>query len=361
VVLAVLVHGVLLAFLWIGVSWQSDVPIQTEAEIWSPQGRQTALAAVVPPPAAPVAVKVVRAPVQAPAPPPPVRLPETDKKLADPDIALEKKRKQREKEHAEDLKKEKLEDEKVRRREAEERRIELEKERTEELKAEKRRLQEAEDSKKQLETERLEALKKEKLEEEKVRRQEAEERQRQLLAEQEKKKRAEEEKKRAEEERRKQVQAEEEKKKLAEAERQKLAEEQKRKQEEAAALAAAQRAKARREEDMRRLTGPGGDGDAEKSQGNRVDAGYAKVVGAKIKSNTIASQWNDVNGNPAVEFIIELQPDGTLREARISQSSGVPAFDLAVKRAIEKSSPFPADANGKVPSSFILSHRLKDN
>jgi colicin import membrane protein len=46
----------------------------------------------------------------------------------------------------------------------------------------------------------------------------------------------------------------------------------------------------------------------------------------------------------------------------MTKSSGIAAFDLAVKRAIEKSAPFPPDpATGKVPVNINITHRLKDS
>jgi TonB family protein len=145
-------------------------------------------------------------------------------------------------------------------------------------------------------------------------------------------------------------------------EKKKLAEEQQRKQEEAAA--AEQRARKRREEIQRlnQMAGDGGAGDAEKSQGPRGDNSYARTVAGLIKSHTILPQ-NDIAGNPAVEFLIELQPDGGLRgEPKMTKSSGIAAFDQAVKRAIEKSTPFPPDpSTGKVPVNINITHRLKDS
>jgi len=291
--LAVLVHFLLLIFLWFGVSWQSDTPTEVEAEIWSSVAREAA-----PPPPPPVAKPIQEPPkpvaaITPPTPPAPIVQPEpAQQKLAEPDIALEKEKKRKqEKEDAERLKKEKL--------------------------AEKKALEEEQKN--------------------------------------EKKKQAELEKtKRAEDKKQKEEAAAEEKKKLAE--------EQQRKQEEAAA--AEQRARKRREEIQRlnQMAGDGGAGDAEKSQGPRGDNSYARKVAGLIKSHTILPQ-NDIAGNPAVEFLIELQPDGGLRsEPKMTKSSGIAAFDQAVKRAIEKSTPFPSDpSTGKVPASINITHRLKDS
>ena len=302
--LAALVHFLLLVFLWFGVSWQSDTPTEVEAEIWSPVAREAA-----PPPPPPVAKPIQEPPkpvaaVTPPTPPAPVVQPEpAQQKLAEPDIALEKEKKRnQEKEDAERLKKEKL--------------------------AEKKALEDEQKRKKIADAEEKQNEKKKQAELEKT--------------------------KRAEDKKQKEEAAAEEKKKLAE--------EQQRKQEEAAA--SEQRARKRREEIQRlnQLAGDGGAGDAEKSQGPRGDNSYARKVAGLIKSHTILPQ-NDIAGNPAVEFLIELQPDGGLRsEPKMTKSSGIAAFDQAVKRAIEKSTPFPPDpSTGKVPASINITHRLKDS
>jgi colicin import membrane protein len=113
--LAALVHLALLAFLWFGVSWQNTVPVAIEAEIWSPQAREAApLPEPLPPPVA------QPEPLQ-PAPPKSVPVPEPVAKTPDPEIALEKKRKQElEKKLAEELEKKRLLEEREKKRLAEE-------------------------------------------------------------------------------------------------------------------------------------------------------------------------------------------------------------------------------------------------
>ncbi|NCW77285.1 MAG: cell envelope integrity protein TolA [Oxalobacteraceae bacterium] len=298
--LALFVHLVLLGFLWFGVSWQSDTPVAVEAEIWNPVAREAA----PPPPPPPEPVPEPPRPAPAVEPPKPAPVAEPVKpKLPDPDIALEKEKKRKqEKEDAERKKKEQLAEQKA--REEEDKRKKL-----------------AEAQEKNKEKKKLAELEKQKL---------------------------------AEEQKQKEQTAAEEKKRLAE--------EQQRKQEE---LAAEQRAKKRREDDLRRqmqLAGEGGAGDAEKSQGPRSDGGYARRVAGLIKSHTILPQ-SDIPGNPAVEYTVELLPDGSLRgEPKMTRSSGISAFDQAVRRAIDKTAPFPPDpATGKVPSSISISHRPKDS
>lgn len=119
-----------------------------------------------------------------------------------------------------------------------------------------------------------------------------------------------------------------------------------------------------RAEEMRRITGgmtgTGGSGDAPKSQGGRADSGYAGRVAAKIKSNIVFNVPEGLTDNSPVEYVVELLPDGSVAGMKKTRSSGVPGFDEAVRRAIEKSQPFPKDKSGSVPSSFIGIHRPKD-
>lgn len=258
--LAAMVHLFLLAFLWIGVQWQSQESTAVEAEVWDMTTRDAAPKVI---PEAPVEV-----PVEAPKeiePPKPVQQEEVKE---DPEIALaqEKKRKLEEKKKIAE--------------------VELAKKKEEKLAEEK--------------------LKKEKLEKD-------------LL----------------------------DKKKIA---KEKAAQDKV------------------FEENMRRLngqvlkSGSGGVGDALKSTGNnRGDPSYNAKVAAKIKANTIYLVNDASANNPTVEFVINLFPDGSLKgPVKKSKSSGNPAFDEAVEKAIDKSQPFPRDKSGEVPSSLTIVHRMKD-
>lgn len=317
--LAVLVHLALLALLWIGVRWQNETPTAVEAEIWSPQAQQAAPKPqpepepVQPPPPP---ARVVEAPKPQPAPPPVER--PVEKPVPNPDIALEQEKK---------------------------RRLKEEKERREEEEREERAAQKLAQEKK----EQAEARKKEsaKAEAEKERRLEAE-RERKLEQQAAQKREAEEEKKRE------LAEAAEAKRKQAEAEKKR-----------AQAKAEAEAAEQRRIEDLARMTaqatGSGGSGQAARSQGpSRGDAGYAAKVAGKIRSNTVFNVPDELANNPAVEYAVDLLPDGSVRGIRKVKGSGVPGFDEAVRRAIEKSQPFPPDNSGRAPSGFTVSHKPKD-
>ncbi len=104
--LAVVMHGVLFAFLWVGIRWNND-PVGVDAEIWDVTTQMAAPRAPEPEPQ-----PEPEPPARTPEPPPPP--PEVVKPVQpNPDIALQKK-KEKEKKEAEEKKlaelKKKLED-----------------------------------------------------------------------------------------------------------------------------------------------------------------------------------------------------------------------------------------------------------
>lgn len=313
--LALVVHLALVGVLWFSVHWQSETPVAIEAEIWSPQVQD---AAPPPPPEAaepevkPPAPEPEPAPTPPPPPPKPVIEPPAPKPVVKPDIALAQEKKRKEK-----LQKELQEEERAR----------LEKQLAEKKRQEK------------VEKEKADAKAKKRAEEEQKKRDEAER------------------KKREEAERKKREEAEQ--KKLADAKK-KLAEEKQRNQERSEQAA---RDKARNE-DLKRMmaqAGSGGSGDAPKSQGQRGDPGYGDKIKAKIRSNTIFNVPANLTGNHTVEYAVELLPDGSIRKIRKIKSSGIPGFDEAVYKGIEKSQPFPPDKTGSVPKDeIIIAYNPKD-
>jgi len=245
-ILALLVHVALLAFLWIGVNWQSDEGGSVEAEVWDIKVSEAAPRAEITPPVAAETPDVTEKPAE--------KQPDPVEQKVDvkPDIALQEEKKRKEE-------------------------------------------------------------------------------------------------KRKQEEKQKE---EEQKKKVAEAEKKKQLK-----------LADQKKADAIMAEEAKRLaakSGSGGSGTSAYSTGNtRADAGYIQQVGAKIKSNTIFNVPEGLSGNPPVEYEVELLPDGSIKGIRKRKSSGVPGFDEAVERAIQKSAPYPQDKSGRVPPRFNLSHKPK--
>jgi colicin import membrane protein len=315
IALAVAVHALLLAFLWIGISWQNTEPPAVEAEVWDMKV-QSAAAPALPPPPPPEVVEPEPAPqpkpIPAPPPPPKVAEPEPVKPAA-PDINLEREKKlaEQKKQRERDL------------LEKKERERELaEKKEREELKAKElaeKKAQEKKELAKKEEQEKKE-LEKKKLESEKK-----------LAAEKAEK-------------------AEAEKKKLAD----KAAKEKAEKAEQA-------KLDKLRDLELKRITGAAGtSGSAQKSSAPKTDAGYQAKIAAKVKSNTSFTGSTDVPGNPKATFRVEQLPTGEILSVRLTKSSGVPQFDDAVERGINKSSPLPPKNDGTVERTIVVNFSMKD-
>ncbi|MGD9832069.1 MAG: cell envelope integrity protein TolA [Piscinibacter sp.] len=151
---------------------------------------------------------------------------------------------------------------------------------------------------------------------------------------------------------------EEQQRKLAEAEKLKK-EQAEKKRREAAEAAAAEK---RREEQLQRLANLAGDG-APNSTGTAAktagpSASYAGRIKARILPNIVFS--DTITGNPQATVEVKAGPDGTILGRRLIKSSGVPAWDDAVLRAIDKTEVLPRDTDGRVPPSLEISFRPRD-
>lgn len=95
----------------------------------------------------------------------------------------------------------------------------------------------------------------------------------------------------------------------------------------------------------------------------RIVGQYRDMIGAKVRGNTRLPE--DLKGNPQVRCVVKLLPTGEVQDVRVVQSSGDKAYDEAVLRAIEKSSPLPLPADRDARAEFLpelsFLHRPKDN
>ncbi|MFB0915363.1 MAG: energy transducer TonB, partial [Burkholderiaceae bacterium] len=115
-----------------------------------------------------------------------------------------------------------------------------------------------------------------------------------------------------------------------------------------------------RQEQLARLSSMAGTagqtGEAERASG--PSANYAgKVVGA-IRPNIVFTDV--VQGNPAAEVEVITNPAGDIVGRKLRTSSGSPAWDDAVLRAIDRTGALPRDTNGRVPSPMLIRFRPKD-
>ena len=312
IALAAGVHAALLAFLWIGVSWQNTEPVSVEAEVWD---MKTESAAAPPPPAPPEEVappplpKPLPAPSVTPPPAPPVEEKVTPKP---PDIALERE-KQRKLKREEERKEREL--------------AEREEQKRQDLADKKARAQEEKRADKLAEKKERDAA--EKLAQKKA--QDAERKAEELADKKEADKLAADKKKAAD--------------KLAKAKE----------------AAEDKNLKAMRDAEMARITGAAGtSGTAAKSTAPRMDAGYVASITSAIKSRSSYAGDTDVAGNPKVVFHVEQLPTGEIISVRKTKSSGIPEFDRAVENAINKSSPLPKKKDGTVERSLEVGFSMKD-
>ena len=306
IALATVMHAALLAFLWIGISWQNNEPVSVEAEVWDMKTQ----AAAPPPP--PPQETVTPAPAPAPVPVAKVAPPPVEEKVAPkpPDIALEreKQRKLEQAQREEERKEQALADR------AEQKRQDL---------ADKKAQEKAQAKADQL------AQKKAQDAADKL----AEKKAQELADKAAEKKEAADKKKAAD--------------KLAKA---KEAADNK--------LIAQNRAA-----EMARLTGQAGNGTngtAAKSTAPRSDSGYVASITSAIKSRSSYAGDTDVPGNPKVTFHVEQLPTGEIISVRKTKSSGIPEFDRAVENAINKSSPLPKKKDGTVERSLEVGFSMKD-
>ncbi|MCE2917253.1 MAG: energy transducer TonB [Rubrivivax sp.] len=132
--------------------------------------------------------------------------------------------------------------------------------------------------------------------------------------------------------------------------------------EQAEAKAAEERIARQREENLKRMLGqietqPGATGRGGSASSEAApSAGYVAKLVSAIREN-IKTPGGLPPGNPMAEVEVRAAPGGTIVSRRIVKSSGVPAWDDAVLRAIDRTARLPRDENGRVPAVLIVEFR----
>jgi len=86
---------------------------------------------------------------------------------------------------------------------------------------------------------------------------------------------------------------------------------------------------------------------------------YIARIRAKVRGNWILPA--DLKGNPEAVFLVAQIPTGEVLSVKLVRSSGLPAYDDAVERAILKSSPLPRPDRPEIFSRELrLTFRPKD-
>lgn len=120
-----------------------------------------------------------------------------------------------------------------------------------------------------------------------------------------------------------------------------------------------------REEQLKRMQGalgasgagaPGSTGSAERDAAPSQD--YVNRLIARLRQNVV---WADTSSaNPAVEIEVRAAPGGTIIGRRIVKPSGVPEWDEAALRAVDRTGTLPRQADGRVPPVLIVVFRPKE-
>jgi colicin import membrane protein len=79
---------------------------------------------------------------------------------------------------------------------------------------------------------------------------------------------------------------------------------------------------------------------------------YKLLINNQVKRNIVEPP--NLQGNPQVEFDVVLIPGGEVLTVKLRRSSGVPAYDAAVERAILKASPL------QVPPDVALFQHFRE-
>lgn len=121
-------------------------------------------------------------------------------------------------------------------------------------------------------------------------------------------------------------------------------------------------AKKLREQEMARIMGGAPTGSASTSAtGGRDQGKYADRIRAHVRSRLVFPRASDLQGNPEAVFEIKQLPNGEILNVTMKQSSGIPEWDSAVERAIQRSSPLPRAEDGTVESTLVMRFRPKDS
>lgn len=92
--------------------------------------------------------------------------------------------------------------------------------------------------------------------------------------------------------------------------------------------------------------------------GGGSSQGYGAKVRACIQPGISFAPPPRGNTNPAVQYRVDLRPDGTVAGFKLTRSSGNPNFDRAVETGIRRCSPFPTPPSGKYPGYMDVNYSM---
>ena len=103
---------------------------------------------------------------------------------------------------------------------------------------------------------------------------------------------------------------------------------------------------------MKNLMSQAGNGPSTSTGTAAVTSGpsgaYAARLATLVRQNVIYPQIDQIQGDPKVIITVTLDPNsGEVLGAKLERSSGVPSWDQAVLRAVQRVGRFPADGSGR--------------
>ncbi len=123
-----------------------------------------------------------------------------------------------------------------------------------------------------------------------------------------------------------------------------------------------QKLETQRQENIKRSVGLAGAtgsataaGTAQQSAG--PSSSYQGRIQERIYPKIVFTEY--IAGNPVAVVEVRAAPDGTIIGRKLIKSSGVPAWDEAVIKAIDKTEALPRDVDGRVPSPLEIGFRPK--
>lgn len=106
---------------------------------------------------------------------------------------------------------------------------------------------------------------------------------------------------------------------------------------------------------------PGGTANRNQIGGSGGNDGYGAKVRACVRPRVIYNTPpRSGNTNPTLKYRVNLNADGTVRDVRITRTSGIALFDDAVQKGIAKCSPFPKPPTGRYPAYIDGEYRMYD-
>ena len=98
---------------------------------------------------------------------------------------------------------------------------------------------------------------------------------------------------------------------------------------------------------------------AAEAANSKAQAAWIDKVRAKIRGNIVLPP--EIKGNPEAIFSVAQLPTGEVLTVKLWKSSGLPALDAAIERAVLKSSPLPRPDSGfNAPREFELKYKPLD-